>query len=296
MRIDALNCGGAALAEYCRSRHELCAAGVFSSGIYLEDAAGELVMLHDERCGSLPFGLAGRGIKDRAKELGISAGDALIIDGGRLLRADGTLLARIVYVPEKPVVPTLSAAEWTAFIRREGSRLLAESGRSQLAIFASACSEDIDRTALEDPFAAAGLAGMRRLERGLAADDSAEISAGLDGLLGLGRGLTPSFDDFIVGTSAALNFFSREFSAELPGRAELCRMMAEKSERTNKYSAAYLRAAAAGGRISAIDDMLALAGSGEWPAATERLLSVGGSSGADMTSGCVFAARIISGR
>lgn len=296
MRIDALNCGGAALAEYCRGRHELCAAGVFSSGIYLEDASGGLVMLHDVNCGSLPFGLAGRGIKDRAKELEISAGDTLIIDGGRLLRADGTLLANIGYTPENPVIPMLSANEWTAFIRREGGRLLAESGRSQLAIFASVCSEDIDRASLDDPFAAAGLAGMRRLERGLAAGDGAEISTGLDGLLGLGRGLTPSFDDFIVGAASALNFCAREFSVELSGREELCRVMTEKSDRTNKYSAAYLRAAAAGGRISAIDDMLTLAGSGEWPAAAERLLSVGGSSGADMTSGCIFAARIISGR
>lgn len=296
MWIDILNCGGAALAEYCRGIHKLCAAGVFSSGIYLEDAEGKLIMLHDESCGSLPFGLAGRGIKDRAKELGISPGDALLIDGGRLLFEDGTPLARIVYIQKKSVIPILSAGEWTEFIRCEGGRLLAESGRSQLAIFAFMRSNDIAPAMLEDPFAAAGLAGVRRLEQGLTAGDGAEISAGLDGLLGLGRGLTPSFDDFVVGAAAALNFYTREFSAELPGRAELCRLAAEKSGRTNKYSAAYLRAAAAGGKISAIDDVLALAGSMDWQAAAERLMSIGGSSGADMTAGCVFAARIISGR
>lgn len=296
MRIDWLNCGGAALAEYCRGMHELHAAGVFSSGIYLEDAAGELIMLHDDSCGSLPFGLAGGGIKDHAKELGISVDDVLTIDGGRLSRADGTLLACIRYTQKKPVIPILSAGEWAYFICREGGRSLAESGRSQLAIFAFKCCKDIDRAELKDPFASAGLAGMRRLERALTAGGSAEISAGLDGVLGLGRGLTPSFDDFVVGAAATLNFCMRAFSAELPGRAELCRLMEEKSARTNKYSAAYLRAAAAGGTISAIDDMLALAGSAGWPAAADRLLAVGGSSGADMTAGCVFAARIISGR
>ena len=36
MQIDALNCGGAALVEYCRGRHELCAAGE-SVGVYLHD-------------------------------------------------------------------------------------------------------------------------------------------------------------------------------------------------------------------------------------------------------------------
>ena len=296
MRINMLNCGGAALAEYCRGMHKLHAAGVFSSGIYLEDAAGELIMLHDESCGSLPFGLAGCGIKNHAKEQGISADDALTIDRGRLLLADGTLLAHIRYVQKNPVIPMLTASEWINFICRESGKLLAESERSQLAIFALMCSKNIDRAALKDPFAAAGLVGVRRLENGLAVGDSAEISAGLDGLLGLGKGLTPSFDDFGVGAAATLNFCMRTFSAEPPGRAELCRLMAEKLLRTNKYSAAYLRAAAAGGSISAIDDMLALAGREEWPAAAERLLAVGGSSGADMTAGCVFAARIFSGR
>lgn len=294
MRIDTLNCGGAALAQYCRGRHKLCAVGVFSSGIYLEDTTGRLIMLHDVSCGSLPFGLAGRGIKDRAKELGICVGDMLTIDAGCLLYADGAPLARIIYVQKKPVVPMLSADEWTEYILREGGRLLLGSGRSQLAIFALMRSKDIDLAALKDPFAAAGLTGVRWLEHGLAAGDGTEISSGLDSLLGLGRGLTPSFDDFVVGAASALNFCAREFSMELPGRAELCRLMAEKLGRTNKYSAAYLRAAAGGGRISVIDDALALAGRRDWYAAAERLLSVGGSSGADMTSGCIFAVRIVS--
>lgn len=296
MQIDVLNCGEAALAEYCRSRHELCATGVFSSGIYLEDAVGELVMLHDASCGSLPFGLAGRGIKNRAKELGICADDTLIIDGGQLTRADGTLLARIIYTPKKPAIPRLLAEELTEFICCEGGRMLTECGRSQLAIFALMRSEEIDRAALDDPFAAAGLAGVRLLEHGLKTDDAAEASAGLDGLLGLGRGLTPSFDDFVVGTATALNFYTREFSLELPIHEQVCRLISEKSGRTNKYSAAYLHAAAGGGRISVIDDALALAGSCDWPAAAERLMSVGGSSGADMMAGCVFASRIILAR
>lgn len=294
MRIDTLSCGGAALAEYCRGRHQLCAIGVFSSGIYLEDTTGKLIMLHDLSCGSLPFGLAGRGIKDRAKELGISAGDTLTIDAGQLLCADGAPLAHIIYVQKIPVNPMLSADEWADFIRREGGRLLLGSGRSQLAIFALMHSKDIDLTALKDPFAAAGLTGVRWLEHGLSTGDGTELSAGLDSLLGLGRGLTPSFDDFVVGAAMTLNFCAREFSIELPSRAELCRLMEEKSNRTNKFSAAYLRAAAGGGRISLIDDALALAGRRDWYAAAERLLSVGGSSGADMTSGCIFAVRIAS--
>ena len=284
------------LAEYCAERHELTAVGVFSSGIYFEDDKGKILMLHDRAYGSLPFGLAGAEINDKAKNLGIAVETVLSLEHNCLLLADGNMLAGIEYRPYLDRKPVSTAAEGIDFLQNSGGEFLKTQNRSSLSLFSVKDSAQIKPDELDDIFAAAGLAGIQRIEQGIRTENFAKLSTGLDGVLGLGRGLTPSFDDFITGMISTLHFCAREWGIELPARAEICSLIAEKAEKkTNQYSAAYLLAAATGGRFSMIEDVLAASGGDGWLDAAGRLTSTGGSSGADMMAGVVFTARIING-
>ena len=283
-----------ALAGYCAEKHELTAAGVFSSGIYFADDKGRILMLYDRAYGSLPFGLAGTEINDKAKNLGIEAGSVLNLAHNCLRFADGDMFARIEYRPYRPGRPVSTAAEGIYFLQNSGGAFLLSQNRSNLSPFSIRDSAEIERDALDDIFALTGLGGIQKIERGLRMANLAELSTGLDGVLGLGRGLTPSFDDFITGMLSTLHFCAREWGIDLKVRTAFCSLVAEKAEKkTNRYSAAYLLAAAAGGRFSAIEDVLTAAGGEDWPHAAARLISIGGSSGADMMAGVVFTARVI---
>ena len=289
-----LTVGDPMLAGYCAEKHYLSAAGVFSSGIYCEDDKGKILMLYDRVHGSLPFGLAGTEINGNAKDLGIAVGSALCLEQNCLMLADGSMFARIEYRPYLSKRPILSAAEGINFLQIHGGTFLSTQNKSNLSPFSLRDSTQIKRDDFDDVFAVTGLAGIQRIEQGMRTANKAELSAGLDGVLGLGRGLTPSFDDFITGMISALHYYNREWGLEFTARGELCSLVTEKAEKkTNRYSAAYLLGAAAGGRFSAIEDFLAEAGGDNWLLAANRLSSIGGSSGADMMAGVVFAARII---
>lgn len=282
------------LAGYCKGKHGLTAVGVFSSGIYFEDERQNILMLHDRTYGSLPFGFAGADISDRAKELGLTVGSVLKLENCCLLSENGALFAEVKfseYVPEKP---SATARVGLDFLKTRGKAYLTAQKKSTLSIFAAKAASEIDRSELDDAFAAVGLAGVLKIERGLRTADVSELSAGLDGVLGLGRGLTPSFDDFITGMLTTYHFCAAQWGIELPAGAELSSLVAEKArEKTNRYSAAYLMTAASGGRFSAIFDVLSSAGGENWLTAAEKLISIGASSGADMMAGMIFAARII---
>lgn len=281
------------LEDYCAGKHSLTVLGVFSSGIYLSDDRDGTLLIHDRTYGSVPFGLAGDNISNEAKMLGIVEGDALELDNYRVWLADGSAFAIIeydAYVPNSPVLP---AREAISYLKDNGGAFLMSLKKSALSEFSVRDCALIDRCELDDIFAAAGLGGIQKIEHGLISGNPAELDAGLNGMLGLGRGLTPSFDDFITGMTAALNYFSAEWGIEAAGRQALCALITEKAKKqTNNYSAVYLLSAAEQSRFSVIDDVLAMAGDSQWLSAAERLAAIGGSSGADMMSGLVFAARI----
>lgn len=279
---------------YCEGNHKLTACGVFSSGIYFEDAQGRVLMLYDQSYGCLPFGLAGTEINGNAKTLKILPGTEMILDNKRLISEDGSLFALISYCPYSPARPVLPAREGIRFLQSSGKAFLSATGRSSLAVYSGMDCASIKKNEVEDIFARTGYAGIQRLEYGLHSANASELSAGLDMVLGLGRGLTPSFDDFLTGLMSALNFCGREWGLEIPAKGIISALLQEKAtKKTNKYSAAYLLASATGGRFSAVEDVLALAGGKSWSAAAEKLTLIGGSSGADMLAGVVFTARVI---
>lgn len=124
--------------------------------------------------------------------------------------------------------------------------------------------------------------------------DKQGICAAVNGLLGLGPGLTPSFDDWIIGFQYTLRFFSEHYgvltnSALILGET----LLSECSAKTSVISGAYLKTAAKNGEIFLLDNLLRLTimpdGESKLKKAANRLLQVGANSGADMITGVIFA-------
>ncbi|MBX6343113.1 MAG: DUF2877 domain-containing protein, partial [Thermomicrobiaceae bacterium] len=112
-------------------------------------------------------------------------------------------------------------------------------------------------------------------------------------LVGLGPGLTPSGDDFLIGVCGALALVG----ALAPSVAEDCRaaarvIAASAPGRTTLLSLTWLRQAAAGEFSAELGGLLAaLVTAGDDAAlerAAERLLAIGGTSGWDMAVGVLL--------
>ena len=117
--------------------------------------------------------------------------------------------------------------------------------------------------------------------------DLAAASAHGRAMIGMGPGLTPSGDDFLVGLFAVL---------QLPGNPAYCRedfcvaAIADIERRTNAISAAALKAAARGRVRESIQSLLGelMAGTREGvTTALAPVLAIGSTSGADIVAGIV---------
>jgi hypothetical protein len=121
----------------------------------------------------------------------------------------------------------------------------------------------------------AALAGMRPLLRGLRTGNVDEIRTGVRRLCGLGPGLTPSGDDFLVGVLIGLYLTGGDPQPVLQAATE-----------TTRISRAYLEAAADGQANEPWHDLLrALRSRSGWEPPARRLLRFGQTSGADMMTG-----------
>jgi Protein of unknown function (DUF2877) len=110
-------------------------------------------------------------------------------------------------------------------------------------------------------------------------------------VLGLGHGLTPSGDDFVGGILFALKHAPRDaWRAELP--AVLAEIRKAAATSTNVISAALLGDLIDGASYRALHELLAALQDNaplEIASATQTLLRVGASSGADMLAGLLVA-------
>ena len=111
------------------------------------------------------------------------------------------------------------------------------------------------------------------------------------GLIGLGPGLTPSGDDFLVGALALLDAIGERDAHTAVARAVVDLL----AERTTPLSACFLRAAAAGHIGDALHRAVSSAFSGDADAAVAAIKKTGHSSGWDMMAGIVTTLRIAAG-
>ncbi len=222
--------------------------GVFSGGIYFSFPDEDLLMLHDSRFGSLPFGAAVEGFGRQGRLLGPEAGMAARLSAEALTVPAAGLRLPLRFLPHA-----------------------APSGRI--------AADFLQKTAAwaampEDLFSRAAAPALEKLKTGLETGDAVLLRAAVRGLIGLGRGLTPSYDDYLTGLLFCLHYAGRPVPA-------LDRAVLGSLDRTNRYAAAFLRAAAEGAYFSVLAHCLA-AGEGE---PLQRLLAVGSGSGRDMLAG-----------
>lgn len=159
---------------------------------------------------------------------------------------------------------------------------------SLLDLYRSAESLSGREEGMDRPLLERARAGATALVSGLRRGSMDECIEGARKLAGLGGGLTPSGDDFIVG--AILAAWAGLFGA---GRAAMAGAIVETAARlTTTLSGAYLRAAARGECIAYWHRMLAsLSGTDKEVIrmAAKSLMSIGHSSGADALAGFLAA-------
>lgn len=145
------------------------------------------------------------------------------------------------------------------------------------------------------------LGGVRNLLVGVAEQDEALLKKGLDKLVGLGTGLTPSGDDLLLGFSGSLSVVSRRArDPELEGLLSLiARHLRDLRDRTTFVSGSLLSYACAG-RISSsvlsVIRALMFQGPSEARSAAENLMRLGASSGSEILLGVTLALSLISRR
>ena len=231
--------------------------GAFTNGVYFSFPDGRLLMLHDSRYGSLPFGAAVKGLEGRGRALGLETGMAARLTAEALRVEAVWLCFPLRFCAPAPPSGTIAVD----FLQKA----------APLAVMP------------EDLFSRTAAPALKKLRRGLETGETAPLRDAARGLIGLGRGLTPTYDDYLTGLLSTLRYAGSAILA-------LEEAVLASLERTNRFSAAFLRAAAEGGQFSLLAECLET-GSAE---ALQRLLAVGSSSGRDMLAGMCEAVRYIS--
>ena len=180
------------------SGEELELVGAFSEGVYFNGPRG-IVLIHDSQYGSLPFGIAVRAFSGSGRELGLVPGSKAVLSSEGL-RGIGYSL-QVLVSPGRPYrsVPYMPSKESLHKLYRISLSVLVESERASLLPYCIPPGAEVQRDKLTDDFARAGLGHMLLFRSAIAKNDSHALSEALSGLIGLGRGLTPSFDDFLTG-------------------------------------------------------------------------------------------------
>lgn len=246
---------------------------VFERAINIEDARGQLVTIASRDVDDAPDTIIVD--IDRFSALGAQAGstahptkDAIAVGERFTVRLD-TAIAWDATLPTWPADdgPLRSNLET---VRCEMARSVA-AGTSPLATAMSSMIEER---------AGALCAALERR-------DAAAARACGQAMLGLGPGLTPSGDDFLVGLFAVLHLPGSPFEASSGICADI---VADAAVRTNAVSVAALTAAARGRVRASIIGLLRALVAGNREAATtalRRVLAIGSTSGSDIAAGIV---------
>lgn len=253
--------------------------GVFSSALYC-DFGKEILLFHGSAYGEVPFGVALDDIQSFLGGCKAEVGDAAILcahdfslgaqsyllrqGAGRPPRQTGVLLP-----PGAERLDTLYT-----FIRENGSP------HGILSLLETDAATKAALPALESAFCM-GDAG--------AASDAALR------LIGRGRGLTPSGDDFLCGFFQTL-YAARKAEIAVPEITETCAAAVSGAlARTSQISGAYLRHALAGSYFTVYDVAVhAVLGDSDFDKACRFVFTMGASSGTDTLLGALAAARVLS--
>jgi hypothetical protein len=274
---------GARVPPHARARVH----SVFPRACNIETDSGELVTLLAAGSGNLPHGICcalpfaplrqGQAAILEGATLRIPAAD-FVVNLSRAAVWNGTVAA---------ASPGLRGAQAQGTLRelRETLRERAPDQGVAPALFLSGNPH----STLERALVARMLQTLPILARATAMNDAGAVVSSLSALVGLGAGLTPAGDDFIVGYFAAL--WSRSYRE--PGIAALLRALAltvgELSLHTNAISRQMLLDALQGHFAERLTEVVrCVCDGGDVAGAAMRALQIGHSSGADALCGLLF--------
>ncbi len=237
--------------------------GVFSQGIYCK-VKNEFLLFHDAKWGFVPFGVAIEDFSSFAQSIAAKTDDIVVLSETKL-----TISGKSFDITLTSDVPKAFEAEKDA----------SEERINAIYDYIKANGSN------------AGILELIRLNRiGCADAIKALVNGDADAavkLIGLGRGLTPSGDDFLCGFFAVLN-----------ARGVLAVVLREKVydnlERTTLISAAYLKAVLGRRYFTVYDRAIrAIFTDGDFKEDIDFTLSMGASSGTDTLIGMLTAAKMM---
>ena len=238
--------------------------GVFSQGIYCR-VEENILLFHDAKWGYVPFGIAASNFYVFSEAAKPNVGDALLATDTHVTVGASTF----AYVQNEPLPatnaePCLPKEEK---LRAVYAYLLAHGSHGGMIELL-----ETDR------------GGARGAADALLAGDASAAKK----LIGLGRGLTPSGDDFLCGFLSVLG------NAGHPFAKAVGEVVAEHLHRTTDISAAYLGSVLAGERFTVYDRAIrALLGGEDFAADCDFVLGMGASSGTDTMLGALAAAKML---
>lgn len=238
---------------------------MFSSALYC-NFGEEILLFHSSAYGEVPFGAALDDIQSFLGGCKAKPGDPAV------LQKDGFSLGAQNYILQLPGAGRLDALY--AFIRENGSP------HGMLSL-------------LETD--AATKAALPALETAFCKDDAVGAGDAALRLIGRGRGLTPSGDDFLCGFFQTL-YAARKAQIAVPKITDACAAaVSDALARTSQISGAYLRHALADSYFTVYDAAVhAVLGNSDFDKACRFVFTMGASSGTDTLLGALSAARILS--
>lgn len=253
--------------------------GVFSHAMYC--IFGETVVsLYGDAYGEVPFGVALSDILGFLAAADASVGMTVTLGADAILFGDRRV--PIAVLPQPPRIAVRLCAPDSARLERIEA-YIAEHGspRGILECFAENRGGSAD--------------SAKALAVALAASDRQAAADAATRLLGLGRGLTPSGDDWLCGFFALL-LAARNAGFRIPKETDAVTqaVLDASVARTSQISRAYL-AAALGGKYCTVYAAAAAAclGEGDFAPYADIALQMGASSGTDTLCGAAAASRLL---
>ena len=260
---------------------------VNSAGVYL-GINENVIFLCDLDMGVVPIGISIEGFCENVSKLRLSAGDRFSFDTNRLCFRGGELVLSPLQKADplpfgiRPISSRVRAAalELASLDRRNGL--------SMLVLPLVLERYDTDAPSL-NPYCTRAYPLLYELIRALVDGREDVITSCVSSLLGLGVGLTPSADDVLLGMIFALHKTGQEYSGSVRTFLESIERLCDS--RTNRVSAAYLKALIDGARFEKMERLWrGLCGEAELDC---RLLTdIGHSSGTEMLLGILCALRV----
>ena len=239
---------------------------------------------HVSRLSSLGLRIGDR-IEARANELKFSEGFSISLDSADTYRSE-TKFARPVLGPNE--------IEANAEIAR---RIALQFGNmAGLGGLLDMFPNSMEKTQPPDGvniFAAWAFPHILEMEQALQTMQGTKLSGALQGLVGLGPGLTPSGDDTLAALALLVSLYSNNSERIVPQTSLITTAISQASSRTTKLSREFLRLAALGRGNESTSRVCEAVLTGDAESvrqSTKRVLEIGETSGTDTMLGVVIGA------